>query len=179
QAHEPLWQVLPPAQALPQAPQLAGSPWVSVQTPPQQAPAQTRPQAPQLAGSEPWVSVQTPLQQLWPAAQALPQAPQLAGSPWPSVQTPPQPAPAQARPPQTQTPPAHVSPEPESQVTPHPPQLAGSEAVSRQAPLHSFSPGQHEPAAAQVPSAQQRLPFLVQPVEHRFAAVAGPRSNKV
>ena len=100
----------------PQASQLAGSSWVSTQTPlhsevpPTQERAQvpaehtspaphTEPQAPQLAGSS-WVSTQTPphsevpptqeRHRHWrstsPAPHTEPQAPQLAGSSWVSTQ---------------------------------------------------------------------------------------------
>jgi hypothetical protein len=65
--HLPAWQVWPPAQALPQAPQLEASVCVLVQTPPQAV----RPEA------QAW---HLPAWQVWPAAQTLPQAPQLLES---------------------------------------------------------------------------------------------------
>ncbi len=64
----PALQVLPPVQALPQAPQ-----WVLLVCVLTQVPLHNVP---------PLGQVQLPVVQVWPAAQAVPQVPQLAVSVW-------------------------------------------------------------------------------------------------
>ena len=71
----PEWQLVPPGQAWPQAPQFLSSVWVSTQRPEQRVP-----EAPEQ------VAAQAPALQTSPEAQALPQTPQFAGSIWLSAQ---------------------------------------------------------------------------------------------
>jgi hypothetical protein len=127
----PPQQVLPPAQAMPQAPQLALLVWVLTQLPPQPvspAPqqvlleqlvpaAQAMPQAPQLELLV-WVLAHEPVQQTVPPRQALPQVPQLELLLLKLMQLPPQPvSPAAQQVPLEQLVPA-------AQAVPQAPQLA-------------------------------------------------------
>jgi hypothetical protein len=115
---------------MPQPPQWRLSEVVSTQAPPQEE----RP-----AGQVAW---QTPLAQVGdPAGQASAQLPQFCGSVmvfthWPAQSVLPV---GQPQVPSMQALPA-------LHTVPQPPQFCGSDLISRQAPLHAISGGEHEPA---------------------------------
>ena len=129
------WQVQAPAeqawygpQAVPQAPQFAGSVCRLVQAVPHRS---------GVAPPQPTVlATHAPEEQSWPAGQAVPQAPQFAGSVCTSVQNETEPTvqvfgvlPAQVV---AQTPPVHTSPA--GQVSPQLPQFRTSLRTSTQRP---------------------------------------------
>jgi len=141
------------AQALPQAPQLAGSFQTSMQTPPQTRPVQTG-------------GVQTPAAQVSPAAQAWLQAPQLAASVEVSTQALQQSVPlVQVM--ALQTPAEQVCPA--AQARPHPPQLAGSVAVSTQVPPQGLPLVQVTETALQTPAEQVCPAAHARPQPPQFA----------
>jgi hypothetical protein len=176
----------PKPHAFPQAPQLFGSVWVSVQQPPHATvPAGQLVDEPPQPAEPPQRSAQVPWLQPWPAGQTLPQTPQFSESACKSTQRPVfvllLPAPhtaepagqlvAQKRVAVHTPPPAHCGVQllaahfwPKPHAFPQAPQLFGSVWVSVQQPPHATVPaGQlvdEPPQPAEPPQRSAQVPWL-------------------